>query len=115
MTRPCSTAPNSGRVLLLEMSYYRVNVHSCWLDSVEVNAIPVQVIGWQDEGVWDFPDLAAAQKIFPALDPYRGTSRFTAAMCGEVNNAPALRFETWAAYEVYSTDCCGVNLELEGV
>src|SRR5215472_5312500 len=59
-----------------------------WLGSVDVNAVPVQVIGREDEGAWDFPNLAAAQKQFPELDPYRSTNRFTAAMRGEVNDAP---------------------------
>jgi hypothetical protein len=81
-----------------------VEVDGTWLSSVDVNAIPVQVIGWEDEGVWDFPNLAVAQQQFPELDPYRSTSRFTAAMCGKVNDVPALRFETWAAYDVYSAD-----------
>lgn len=74
-----------------------------WLDSVDVDAAPVQVIGWRDEGVWNYPNLAAARKEFPELDPYKSTSRFTAAMRGEVDNEPALRFETWEAYEGYST------------
>ena len=85
------------------MKALKVEVDSTWLDSVDVNAIPVQVIGWDDEGAWDFANLAAAQKQFPELDPYRSTNRFTAAMRGEVNDAPALRFETWAAYDVYSS------------
>ena len=42
----------------------------CWLDSVDVNAIPVEVIGSRHEGVWNFPNLSAAQKVFPELDPY---------------------------------------------
>jgi hypothetical protein len=74
---------------------------------MDVNAPPSEVIGWQPEGLWDFLNLAAAQKTFPELDPDRSTSRFTAAMRGEVSDAPALRFETWAAYEIYSTDGCG--------
>jgi hypothetical protein len=74
----------------------------CWLDSIDVNAIPVLVIGCQHEATWDFQNLADAQEIFPELDPYRSSTKFTAAMRGEVNNAPELRFETWAAYEVYS-------------
>lgn len=74
-----------------------------WLDSVDVNAIPVQVIGREDEGLWDFPNLAAARKQFAELDPYGSTDRFTWAMRGKVNGGPALRFETWAAYEVYSS------------
>jgi hypothetical protein len=74
-----------------------------WLDSVDVNALPVQVVGWRNEGVWNYPDLAAARKQFPELDPYKSTSRFTAAMRGERDSGTVLRFETWEAYEVYST------------
>lgn len=85
------------------MKAAKVKVDETWLDSVDVNAIPVQVIGREDEGAWDFPNLAAAQKQFPDLDPYRSTDSFTAAMRGEVNNGPALRFETWPAYDVYSS------------
>ncbi len=70
---------------------------------VDVNAIPVQVVGWHDEGVWEFSDLARARKQFPDLDPFRNTTRFTCAMPGEVNHTPALRFETWAAYKAYSS------------
>lgn len=85
------------------MKAVKVKVDETWLDSVDVNAIPVQVIGREDEGVWEFPNLAAAQKQFPDLDPYRSTDRFTPAMRGGVNDAPTLRFETWAAYDVYSS------------
>ena len=85
------------------MKAAKVRVDETWLNSVDVNVIPVQVIGRKDEGAWDFPNLAAAQKQFPDLDPYRSTDRFTPAMRGEVNDAPALRFETWAAYDVYSS------------
>ena len=74
-----------------------------WLDSVDIDATPVQVVGWKDEGVWNYPNLAAARKESPELDPYKSTSRFTAAMSGEVGGEPALRFETWEAYEGYST------------
>lgn len=69
----------------------------------DVNAIPVQVIGRQNEGVWEFTDLAHARKQFPDLDPSRSTTKFTCAMRGEVNHKPALRFETWAAYKTYSS------------
>jgi hypothetical protein len=75
---------------------------SVWLGSVDVNAVPVQVIGAGGEGVWTFPNLAAAQQKFPELDLNRCTSNFTCAMRGEMNDAPALRFETWAAYQLYS-------------
>ena len=85
------------------MKTSKVKVNGTWLDSVDVNAIPVQVIGREDEGTWDFPNLAAAQKQFSELDPCRSTDRFTAAMRGDVNDARVLRFETWAAYDVYSS------------
>ncbi len=74
-----------------------------WLDSVDVNVLPVQVVGWRNEGVWNYSNLAAARQQFPELDPYKSTARFTAAMRGEEDSGPALRFETWAAYEGYST------------
>lgn len=85
------------------MKALKVKVDESWLDSEDVYAIPVQVIGREDEGAWEFPNLAAAQKQFPELDPYRSTGRFTSGMRGEVNDMPALRFETWAAYNVYSS------------
>ena len=74
----------------------------CWLDEVDVHAIPVQVVGVQQEGVYEFPNLAAAQRLFPELDPYEGSDKFTWAMRGELTEAPALRFETWTAYEFFS-------------
>lgn len=74
----------------------------CWLDEVNVHTIPVQVVGVQEEGVFEFPNLAAAQRSFPELDPYRSSDRCTWAMRGELNEAPALRFETWAAYKFFS-------------
>jgi len=73
-----------------------------WLASVDIEATPVQVVSWRDEGVWNYPNLASARDKFPELDPYRSTDRFTAAMRGEVDTGPALRFETWEAYEGYS-------------
>lgn len=76
---------------------------SIWAkDLVDINSIPVQVVGRVHEGVWEFPNLAAAQKQFPELDLYQSTSQFTWAMRGEVRGEPALRFETWAAYGGYS-------------
>jgi len=74
----------------------------CWLDEVDVHVIPVQVVGVEDEGVSEFPHLAAAQKVFPDLDPYKGSDKFTWAMRGELKEAPALRFETWTAYQFFA-------------
>jgi hypothetical protein len=73
-----------------------------WLNEVEVDKIPVQVIGWGDEGVAGFPNLAAAREKHPELDPYSNSAKFTWAMRGEMNGKPALRFETWEAYKHYS-------------
>jgi len=87
----------------LQARFLFVTLDLSWFDSVDVNSIPVQVVGWKDEGVWNYPNLAAARKESPELDPYKSTSRFTAAMSGEVGGEPALRFETWEAYEGYST------------
>lgn len=68
----------------LQARFLFVTFDLSWLDSVDVNATPVQVIGWQDEGVWNYPNLEAARKEFPELDPYKSTSRFTAAMSGRL-------------------------------
>lgn len=73
-----------------------------WIDSVDVNVVLVQVVGWRHEAIWNYPNLAAARKAFPDLDPHNNTTRFTAAMPGGGDNGPTLRFETWAAYEGYS-------------
>jgi hypothetical protein len=74
----------------------------CWLDEVDVHAIPVQVVGVEGEGVSEFPNLAAAQRLFPELDPYKSSDQFTWALRGEMDGAPALRFETWTAYKFFS-------------
>jgi hypothetical protein len=69
---------------------------------VDVHAIPVQVVGVQEEGVFEFPNLVAAQKSFPELDAFKSSDAFTWAMRGELNGAAALRFETWEAYNFFS-------------
>lgn len=79
-----------------------MNIDVSWLDSVDADAVPVQVVGTRAEGIWEFSDLAAARQKFPELDPYRSTARFTWAMWGAVNDMAGLRFETWVAYDVYS-------------
>jgi hypothetical protein len=54
------------------------------------------------QGVEVFKNLADARKVFPKLDPVHGCKNFTWAMSGTVNGRPAIRFETWAANELYS-------------
>lgn len=75
---------------------------TCWLDEVNVHAIPVQVVGVEEEGAFQFPNLAAAQEVFPELDPRKSSDKFTWAMHGELNEGAALRFETWRAYKFFS-------------
>jgi hypothetical protein len=74
--------------------------YPCWLDSVPVNSIPVQVVG--TDFYKTFADLAEAQQTFPELNPYQHSQGFTWGMRGELKGQPALRFETWQAYEVLS-------------
>ena len=83
--------------------------------------MPVQLVGVKQtgtkyeitrdgQGVVVFPNLAAAQKAFPDLNPNGNSKNFTWAMRGEVKNpsdrfsvaVPAIRFETWAANDIYS-------------
>lgn len=64
--------------------------------------MPVQVV--MDRGAKVFPNLAAAQKVFPTLSPTRGGRDFTWAMRGEVNGRPAIRFETISVYRSMSRD-----------
>lgn len=71
-----------------------------WLDEVDVEAIPVQIVG---NGVMLFPNLATARETFPVLDPFKSSWVCTWAMRGELDGKPALRFETWEAYRMLST------------
>ena len=73
-----------------------------WLEEVDIDVIPVQVIGWGDEGIFHFGNLAEAKQTFPELDPHKQGSRFTWAMRGEIHGSPAMRFETWEAESHYS-------------
>ena len=76
--------------------------------------MPVQAVGVQNNritgsgrGVQVFKNLKAAQKVFPppyGIDPYENTMQFTWVTKGEVNGKPAGRFETWAAYDMYSRE-----------
>ena len=55
--------------------------------------MPVQVVMMRGTEV--FPNLAAAQKKYPDLDPTRNTRRFTWTTKGSVRGRPAIRFEDW--------------------
>lgn len=48
----------------------------------------------------EFKDILEARKIFPDLNPYKSSNRFTAAMGNK--HVDYMRFETWKTYEIYS-------------
>jgi hypothetical protein len=66
--------------------------------------IPVQVCGTEDSpyGYREFTCLAEARKIFPSVDPYVNGKKFSWAMKDKVNGKDAMRFESWAAENMYS-------------
>lgn len=72
-----------------------------WLDEVDVKAIPAQVVV-EAKDVFNFDNLAEAQKQFPEIDPYKHSKKFTWAMRGEIDGKPALRFEDWTTYGLLS-------------
>jgi hypothetical protein len=65
------------------------------------NGCPVFVALSLDE-YYEFENLAEAQKVYPDLDPDINGKRFTSAMHDKVNGKPAMRFESWPAYEIFS-------------
>jgi hypothetical protein len=75
-----------------------------WLDSVKVEEIPVQVVIYRDGRLssQSFPNIAEAKMTYPELEPYCAGNTFTPAMRGELNGSPALRFETYEAYNILS-------------
>lgn len=71
--------------------------------------MPVQVVGVDQNritpnggGYQEFTNLTEAKQVFPDLDPHINGQRFTWAMAGRVGEQPAIRFETWAANDMYS-------------
>jgi hypothetical protein len=62
---------------------------------------PVSVVVSATE--WhDFANLEEAKKVYPDLDPDRNGKNFTWAMHDKVDGKPAMRFESWKAYESFS-------------
>jgi hypothetical protein len=81
-----------------------------WLEDYDRDVIPVQVVGVIDgkvtpngHGHQEFANLAEAKTVFPTLDPDHNLGDFSWAMHGEIKGQPAMRFETWPAYRMYST------------
>jgi transposase-like protein len=89
-----------------------------WLNDLETrgysrDTMAVQVVGVKDgeitpngHGYQMFPNLTEAKKVFPDLDPDHSGKRFSWAMRGETpgpDSYPAMRFESWAAEQMYST------------
>ena len=66
--------------------------------------IPVSVVGsvGQHGGCREYKNLQEAKKDFPTLDPFVNTKDFTWAMRDRVCGSTAMRFESWAAEQMYS-------------
>ena len=62
---------------------------------------PVVVVLSTREG-YEFASLEEAKEHFPDLDPDVNGPNFTWAMHDKVNGQPAMRFESWKAYEKFS-------------
>jgi hypothetical protein len=80
-----------------------------WINEHDIYSLPVQVVGVQngalrEDGLHDqkFRNIYDALVVFPDLNPYVNGKRFTWAMRGEIDGAPAMRFETWKAEAIYS-------------
>jgi hypothetical protein len=62
---------------------------------------PVQVVLSIREWLL-FDNLVEAKKVFPDLDPDINGKNFTWAMHDKVDGKPAMRFESWEAYDRFS-------------
>ena len=51
---------------------------------------------------YEFSCLEEAQDHYPDLNPDVNGLNFTWAMHDKVNGQPAMRFESWKAYEIFS-------------
>ena len=79
-----------------------MNAGSKWKSSVHVVLVGVSggAITSDGTGFQNFENLEAARELFPEIDTHKDTSRFTRAMGNPERDA--MRFETWAAYDLYS-------------
>jgi hypothetical protein len=73
-----------------------------------LNTLPVLVCGVENGqltdtrwGAENFDNFSAAKSVFNDLDIWSGSSRFTHATGNKLSDE--LRFDTWKAYEMYST------------
>jgi hypothetical protein len=51
---------------------------------------------------YEFSSLEVAKEFYPDLDPDINGKNFTWAMHDKVDGQPAMRFESWEAYEIFS-------------
>jgi hypothetical protein len=74
-----------------------------WTKSLKVSLVGVEnnEITKSGTGSMEFENLAKAQEVFPELNIKNGSKNFTAALGSKIGEP--LRFETWKAYELYST------------
>jgi len=85
----------------------------CWIDSYDLHSLPVQICGARQGRISDdgrgaerFENIRAARIVYPDLrtsDPNDSpATRFNGPMRGEIDGHPAMRYESRAAYELYS-------------
>lgn len=96
---------------------HRTHIRSrfgCWIDDYDPHSLPVQVCGAlqgyvsdKGIGVEQFENIRSARVIYPDLrtpDQIDSQpSRFNGPMRGEIDGHPAMRYESSAAYELYSS------------
>jgi hypothetical protein len=113
--------PHSAREIaqMDELSEYLRRTHTrsrfgCWIDNYDPYNLPVQVCGAlqgyvsdKGIGVEQFENIRTARGIYPDLrtpDQIDSRpSRFNGPMRGEINGHTALRYESSAAYKLYSS------------
>ncbi len=85
-----------------------------WIEQYDPHTLPVQVCGVRNGqitedgyGVECFANIGEARAIYPDLPTPDQTSRtptrFIGPCRGELQDAPAMRFESVPAYRMYST------------
>lgn len=113
--------PHSAREIaqMDTLSEYLHRTHTrtrfgCWIDHYDPHSLPVQVCGAtqgcvsdKGVGVEQFENIRTARVIYPDLrtpDQIDSRpSRFSGPMRGEIDGHPAMRYESLAAYKLYSS------------
>jgi hypothetical protein len=84
------------------VDYFMATQERKWNDDAPVIVCGVKqgLVTDDGTGVQKFANLIEARAVFPDLDPYKSSKKFTAALGDPAKHE--MRFETWAANELYS-------------